>query len=593
MKGRGLHITDSAFYKIAFAFSVLMLVVIAIISFRQLQAINTSQNKIIKSHDREIELQKLFSIIKDAERMQRGYLLSGHPYYYKEYGKSRSRLNKSIECLKSLADNKSLKKGEVDSLRLFINRRMDNMDKTLSLNRSQMTSPQTTELLNQGASDMRKIEALVNRIVVSEKEALHKHEAFHAAKNRALPYITALLVIFALLIFVISFYKISRDSSKLRKMNNDLIIINRSFQYAEEISEMGHWKRNLNNDTIIPSDNLYRLFGYEPNTFEFTDENILEVVHPDDRHILIESLKHVEHHHYAPSITYRIIRPNGQIRYFRSAGKVLSINNQSLVLGATFDITHLVEVNLSLENKNAELEAAVEELASFNHIASHDLQEPLRKIQMFISRIAVEEAGALSDTGKEYFERVNASALRMEQLIDDLLLYSETNKSEQNFEDTDLNVILAETVHELNTEIDERNAEIIWKDLPEVRAIPFQMRQMFINLISNALKYSRTGVKPQVTITCNVVSRNDVLSQKPLPSPEYYHITVKDNGIGFQQEFAEKIFVLFQRLHKKENYSGTGIGLSICRKILENHFGLISAESNPGEGATFHVYLPR
>jgi len=593
MSAQGYRINETTFFKIAFGLSVCLLIIIAIVSFKQLRDVNQAQRTIIKSRDRQIELQKLSSAIKDAERMQRGFLITKKQEYFSGYTKSRKVIDHSLLCLKKLSNRRSLKPQQILSLETLVKKRLDAMDETLQIyNNTQTSATELKDYIDAGSAKMQLVDSSIDKIIQEESRALRQYEAFHKAKNRALPYMTGFLVVFTLLVFIVSFYKINKDSGRLRDMNDDLILVNKSFQYAEEISQMGHWKRSLADMVISPSDNMYRLFGHEPGAFEYNEKSILAFVHPDDRETLQQALDLIKAGKIPPEMNYRIIRPDGQVRYFRSVSKLIAINDEKLVLGATRDITPEVEINLSLKEKNNELQAAVEELASFNHIASHDLQEPLRKIQMFISRIAVEEADALSGSGKEYFERVSASALRMEQLIDDLLLYSETNKSEQVFEQTDLNLIMNEVQIELAAEIDEKQAIVQHGHLPVMEAVPFQMRQLFINLVGNALKYSKPDVAPHITISCEMVKGKDI-SDKLSAVRDYYKFTVSDNGIGFYQEFADKIFVLFQRLHKKEQYSGTGIGLAICRKIAENHRGMITAESTPNNGARFFIYLPK
>lgn len=596
MKLWDLTIRETVFFKIAFAFSVVMLIVIAGISFKQLHAVNNAQNSVISSRERQIELEKLFSVIKDAERMQRGYIITGDVTYLNGFNKSRKQVAEGLNSLNKLVNNTTLTSRDIDSLKILINNRLNYMDQVLKFrNNSPALTPSPSPLvknaLKKGAAQMQKIDVFINNIIDIENNALHKYEAYHQAKNRFLPYTTAFIVVFSLIIFFISFYKINKDALRNKKMNDDLMIVNNSFHYAEEISQMGHWKRNLKTFEIKASDNMFRLLGLEPGSVTFDESTLMQFVHPDDKTILTEAFEKVKSSYIPPDITYRIIRPDGEIRYLKSTGKLVTGNNP-MILGATCDITKQMAVHHSLEHKNAELEAVVEELASFNHIASHDLQEPLRKIQMFISRITAEEADALSETGREYFNRVSASAVRMEKLIDDLLLYSETNKEDQVFEITDLNDVLTEAKQNLSTEIEDKSAVIISEELPKVLAISFQMRQLFINIIGNALKYSKQEVLPQIKITCSVVKSKDLIDFKP-DSKEYYKITITDNGIGFKQEFAEKIFVLFQRLHKKENYSGTGIGLAICKKIVENHKGYISAESTPDISSSFHVYMPK
>lgn len=245
-----------------------------------------------------------------------------------------------------------------------------------------------------------------------------------------------------------------------------------------------------------------------------------------------------------------------------------------------------------LLQKNKELERSNSELSSFSYVASHDLQEPLRKIQGFGNLILNSELSRLSDTGKDYFNRMIKAANRMQSLIDSLLEFSRTTTEARNFEEANLDELLEEVKKDLREMIESKGATIHAKELPIITIIPFQFRQLLSNLISNSIKYARKGVPPEIDITAEKIAAADITEPQAVASVDYFKITVRDNGIGFEKEYAGKIFELFQRLHGKNEYSGSGIGLAICKKIVENHSGWIHAESEPGVGSSFHVYIP-
>jgi signal transduction histidine kinase len=252
---------------------------------------------------------------------------------------------------------------------------------------------------------------------------------------------------------------------------------------------------------------------------------------------------------------------------------------------------------LAFQNKEKEMRAselliANKELESFTFISSHDLQEPLRKIQAFSNRIINEEAATLSPKAKYYFERMQISALHMQTLINDLLAYSRTTATERKFENTDLNKIVVEVMAALKEDLEAKKAIIEVDKLCAVNIIPFQFRQLLQNLIANSLKFSKPEIAPHIIVKSDYI-RYDELNPEKFPlKVNCYHITVADNGIGFHANYKEKIFEIFQRLHDKENYEGTGIGLTIVRKIVENHNGIINATGELGKGATFDIYIP-
>jgi hypothetical protein len=341
------------------------------------------------------------------------------------------------------------------------------------------------------------------------------------------------------------------------------------------------------------SDNLYTLLGCKLQSFEPTNENFLKFVHPDDRHIVEEDMEKINNEESTFPISYRIIRQDGELRYFRSTGKFISDNDIIKThIGIIKDITQLHLINIKLEERNHELEQSVSELESFNRVASHDLQEPLRKIQTFVSRISEKESLIMSETGKEYFEKILKSASQMRTLIDDLLFFSRTNKTEKVFENTDLSYLLENSIQDLSFEIEEKKAVFHSAQLPELIVIPFQIQQLFVNLIGNSLKYSRQGISPEIRIDCSLAASDEYPSLRMNTQTRYYKISVTDNGLGFEQQYAESIFLLFHRLHNKTDYPGSGIGLSICKKIVENHNGFIIAEGKPGIGSVFTFFLP-
>lgn len=245
-----------------------------------------------------------------------------------------------------------------------------------------------------------------------------------------------------------------------------------------------------------------------------------------------------------------------------------------------------------LAEKNNELEKMNAELQSFAYISSHDLQEPLRKIQIFAARILEKEFLNLSEKGKDHFLRMQQSANRMQKLIQDLLTYSRTNITDRVFVIKDLNDIVDEVKNDLSEAIAETHAVIEVEDLCEVSMIPFQFTQLMHNLIGNAIKFSRPGIPPYIHIKCATVKGNETDVERLFPQKSYCHITIKDNGIGFEAQYKERIFEVFQRLHEKGAYEGTGIGLAIVKKIVENHNGAIAASSEPDQGAQFDIYIP-
>lgn len=248
--------------------------------------------------------------------------------------------------------------------------------------------------------------------------------------------------------------------------------------------------------------------------------------------------------------------------------------------------------NEELASTNSVLKKVNKELASFAYVSSHDLQEPLRKIQLFVSKIQSSEAGHLTETGKGYFSKVHDASVRMQRLVEDLLAFAQINTSEIKPEMADLEKITLQVVSELTEVITAKNAKVEIKELCFARIIPFQFHQLMQNLISNALKFVVPGRDPVIVIEGKIATGSEIGYPELVADKKYCHIRVTDNGIGFEPEFSEQIFEVFQRLHGQQEYPGTGIGLAIAKKIVEFHKGIITASSELGKETRFDIYLP-
>jgi signal transduction histidine kinase/FixJ family two-component response regulator len=276
-------------------------------------------------------------------------------------------------------------------------------------------------------------------------------------------------------------------------------------------------------------------------------------------------------------------------------------NNITKWVGTLTDIQEQKQINQLLEQKveertlelqqsNEELEAKNHELQQFTSVASHDLKEPLRKIQVFSSIVREKLEANDYHNLEEYLRRIIVSGERMSGLINDLLSYSRLSVLSL-FENADLNKIVQNILLDLEIAIVEKDAVVEVDDLPVVQAIPGQIRQLLQNILSNALKFSKAGVPPVIGIRCSIISEKRIDAPET-PDGAFCRLVISDNGIGFDEQYLEKIFTLFQRLNSKESYEGTGIGLAIAKKIVEKHNGLITARSKENEGATFIIVLP-
>jgi PAS domain S-box-containing protein len=328
-------------------------------------------------------------------------------------------------------------------------------------------------------------------------------------------------------------------------------------------------------------------------------ENVSEawkaMVHPDDWKTVMNAWEKDSASGKPFRYEVRLKNKEGEYRWHYASGEPVTDKSGHVIkwLGALTDIhvqkTFAEKLEQEVTHRTQELLKANKELDAFNYIASHDLQEPLRKIQTFITLIQKNNEDV--SLSQKYFEKVKSSAQRMSELIQSILGYSRLSKSEADCLPTDLNKILSDVKNDFELLIKEKNAVIKSENLPVIKANTLQMHQLFSNLISNALKFSKDA--PEITISSKIITGNEITGNGVADAKQkFVQLTFSDNGIGFNPEFKQHIFQLFQRLHSKHEYSGTGIGLSIVKKIVDRHNGYVSADSVPGNGATFNIWLP-
>ncbi|WP_162944803.1 PAS domain S-box protein [Flavisolibacter nicotianae] len=382
-----------------------------------------------------------------------------------------------------------------------------------------------------------------------------------------------------------------------QKLAQDALIQNEErTRLAVESTHMGTFEVDVAKQFILHSPRTAEIMGLDPSR-QWSYQTIVETVHPEDK--VIREAAHGEARK-SGKLFYeaRIIYPDSSIHWVRLNGTMIDFLGSPTLVGTIMDITEEKKaaelLEQKIEERTRELKQVNDQLKQFSYAASHDLQEPLRKISYFVERLVVNLGQTLSEENRMITERIQLTTGRMRTLIDDLLEYSNTTLGTAVFEEVNLAAIVHSVLDDMEATLLDKKANVNVQPLSTVNGDHRQLRQLFQNLISNALKYHKKGEAPQLQILSRFVQGKEIESGIPeaIPDKMFYQIEVKDNGIGFDPDDAERIFRIFQRLHGKAEFEGTGVGLAIVEKVVKNHDGYIWAVSSPGAGATFNILLP-
>ena len=594
MKILGLY-KNTQVFKVALAIAIVVVCYIASMFYSQMKKLDATVDLISNSNKTQLELEQLLSVISNYEMSLRSYIITKEERYIEDRFLNRGKIEESLARLEVLTNNDVTRYDDVERLRKLIDLRFKLFRKTLLLAQSKKSTPLAiNQMLVESGQVTDMMKSFVTKIIFSESTKTEFENNNHQFELQDSIITAFLLVILSLLILLLSFQKMNIDIVELKKTNDQLKLLNESYKTAEMTAGFGHWMVNVETNKYTFSDNLFRLMGEEPNAFEPNLENSIKYIHPDDMAYVTKVHQDSLVNQQATSMIFRFLTAQGETKYIMGAGSFTRNGSDELIkIGVNYDITNQYQKTLELEENYKELKFINTELEAFNNIVSHDLQEPLRKIQMFISRLEDKEMSLLSQQGKDYFSKIRLTANRMQTLLIDLVNYSRTIKGDKVFVDTDLNKVVEEILQDLSISIEDKKATVAIGNLPTVKAIPFQVKQLFINLLSNSLKYSQEDKLPKISITAEEITDSDLTDYKISTKNDYYKIVISDNGIGFKQEYAEKVFLLFKRLETDPKYAGTGLGLAICSRIVENHKGFIKVEAKPNIGAKFYIFLPK
>jgi signal transduction histidine kinase len=367
---------------------------------------------------------------------------------------------------------------------------------------------------------------------------------------------------------------------------------------AEEIMQFGGWIWDIGQPKMQWTQGMYRLLGYRREDFPEENVNIdfyKKHVHPLDQALFSAQIARIASYTDSYILEFRIVAGDGveKFVYLRGENVTDAVTGRLISVGTVFNVSMLKLIQSELEQKVSDLNKSNADLEQFAYIASHDLQEPLRKIVSFGERLDNKAREALNDEQHLYLDRILNATRRMQEMINNLLEFSRVSSASRIYVTTDLNEVMKSTLSDLEVTIQQKGAVIDLGELPVIEVIPAQISQLFLNLLSNSLKFTRTDVAPVIRISSSALSPVEIAKHKLSDNEEYIKIVFSDNGIGFDNNSAAKIFTIFQRLRGRSEYEGAGIGLAVCKKVVERHHGIIDAFGVPDEGATFEIILPR
>lgn len=363
------------------------------------------------------------------------------------------------------------------------------------------------------------------------------------------------------------------------------------YKQTQALNKLGNWSWEIKSDKLYWSDELFRIYGLEPQSEILSFRRFLSFIHPDDSEKRLQQLQYQLSHPGSSEYFFRIISADGKQKILYGQNEVLC-DEQGIptkITGTCQDVTKQKELEISLYQKTVQLEKSNESLQQFAYICSHDLKEPLRKISILGDRLGMLIKDRLDEQSATILGKITGTSMRLHRMIDDVLSISSIS-SDTNFTNQSLSGILDEVLQ--NISLEQHPAKIEYRNLPRLTINGTQFRRLFQNLIINSIKFKKEGTEPHILIQQEYPTPEQIEKAGLDESLKYICIRYQDNGIGFDPVYSEKIFGMFQRLHSQSSYEGTGIGLSICKRIVENHHGSIYAESKPGEGASFFILIP-
>ena len=580
---------------IGFGLAIIAVSVIAILAYRSTRGFIKTAAWV--AHTRlVIENQEmLLRHVTEAESAARGFLVTGDDWFLESYQQVVNDVVADFGRLKLLVADDLSQTRRLVTLKEHITAKLNDLRAMIETRRTDGSAAASRRFARREGEDMiRDIRGIMAEFEHAENALLEERSSLTQSIAKTTVFAVLLGAGVSITLLTLALVLILRDIAARRRIE-DLLADERNLlrSLIDTIPEHIFIKDlrgryvldNVAHRNFLKVADLDEVAG--KSVFYFFPQELAALYHADDQSIVNTGRPILNREEPAVTVEGKLI--------WLSTTKVplRDVNGQftGLVCVST-DISERKAAEEKLRVFAAQLERSNKELQDFASVASHDLQEPLRKIQAFADRLRAKCGPQIGEQGLDYIERIQSAANRMQTLIQDLLTLSRVSSKAQPFVELDLTQIVKDVLSDLEVRIEQTGAIIEVGCLQKIEADPLQMRQLFQNLLSNALKFHKPGQPPEITVSSKILQVQDHQLPGASPGDEICQIMIKDNGIGFEEQFAEQIFALFQRLHSREEYEGTGIGLAVCRKIAHRHGGSIVAKSARDQGATFIVTLP-
>ncbi len=580
---------------LAFGAAILAVAVMAGLGLQSTRDFINAAQAVSKTHRILESHEALLRHLMEAESAARGYLISNDDVLLGFFEQAGAEAIAEGKELSVLVRDEPAQSARLKAIMKRINHKLDSL-RQLTWAR-QMEGPKATEnrfsAMNQegATTELRSIMAafqLAEELRLEERSTLSRQIGTETKRRVLLSSCISLVLLIAAAALILRDIEARRRAeaqlAQERNLLRNLIDAIPDHIYVKDL-EGRFMLDNVAHRSFLGVDSFEKLVGH--TVFDFAPRELASIYHADDQSVFETGTPILNREEPA-------VDPEGKLVWLLTNKVPLrDLNGQSIGLVCVgSDISERKASEEKLRIFAAQLERSNAELRDFASVASHDLQEPLRKIRAFSDRLRLKCGDVLEEQGLDYLDRMQKAAGRMQTLIQDLLTLSHVTSRAQPFVTVDLNAVMGEVLSDLEIPIEQTRALIEVAKLPTIDADPVQMRQLFQNLLSNAVKFHKPGQPPEVIVSARILPAQEHQIAGAGPGDDLCQLVVADNGIGFEEQYVEQVFTLFQRLHSRQEYEGTGIGLAVCRKIASRHGGSIVAKSEKGQGATFIVRLP-